>query len=97
MAALKYMTLLALLMAAAQTHALDRECNVRGQCRSVGVFGSTKFIRDEEECHAECVSDERCGAYTFYTDTKACLLFENCNEGVDVNCENCIYGEVKTV
>ena len=65
-------------------------CHVPGRC--LAVYFDVTLTNSEDECLAECKVINDCLFYTFDSSTKACFLFDECD---DVGqCDTCTSGSV---
>ncbi len=71
---------------------LDPTCNEPGECVDADFVGSTA-TEDADECLEECQDDRDCFWFEFDSSDNVCVLFENCPEIDDRDCDTCVVGE----
>ena len=67
-------------------------CFVDGECLdSIAVGVSQQETADQ--CLSDCKEAETCHQFTFYRDDSVCVLFNDCSQLSDLNCDDCISGD----
>lgn len=67
-------------------------CFVDGECLdSISVGVSQR--ETPNQCLTDCKEAETCHQFTFFRDDSVCVLFNDCTQLSDANCEDCVSGD----
>ena len=70
----------------------DLQCFLPGECTN-GILLAAQTTANEYECLDFCKSLANCTWFTFYPESNACFLYENCESIDEALCSECLSGQ----